>query len=345
VLRNVRLGTTTELSNQNDALMALAGILQRVQPGSRSEAFSSAREFVEREWTPRMVPTLKASTQSSYRTNLNRYVLPWLGETRLRDLRKRAIQAWLSALSESGLSRQTVKNIWSSLSSVLRTAVDWGYIKENPAHGVRFPARQPKVAVFLPTPEQVGQILKQLPEPSYTLTLLLVGTGLRVGEAIGLRWEDVDLNRRNLTVRRDIWHGKVNSPKYAASERVIPLGPILADHLQGRLARGGFWIFEADSGKPLDPKNLAQRQLHPVLGRLGIPRFSWHRLRKLHSTYLGDLSVSPRIMQAQLGHADAALTLNVYTQIVPESQRRAIENLEGLLFRNVPKKEPGMVVQ
>jgi len=104
-----------------------------------------------------MLPTLKASTQSSYRTNLNRYVLPWLGETRLKDLRKGEIQAWLSALSESGLARQTVKNIWSALSSVLRTAVDWGYIKENPAHGVRLPAREPKAAVFLPGPEQVAR--------------------------------------------------------------------------------------------------------------------------------------------------------------------------------------------
>jgi len=345
VLRNVRLGSTTELLTRNDARIALARILQRVQPGSRSEAFYSAREFVEREWMPRMLPTLKASTQSSYRTNLNRYVLPWLGETRLKDLRKGEIQAWLSALSESGLSRQTVKNIWSALSSVLRTAVDWGYIKENPAHGVRLPARQPKAAVFLPGPEQVAQILQQLPEPSYTLMLLLVGTGLRVGEAIGLRWEDIDLNRKNLTVRRDIWHGQVNSPKYAASERVIPLGPILAEHLQGRLNSAGSWIFEGDSGKPLDPRNLAKRHLHPVLDHLGIARFSWHRLRKLHSTYLGDLSVSPRIMQAQLGHADAALTLNVYTQIIPESQRRAIQNLEGLLFRNVPKSEEKTVDQ
>jgi integrase len=345
VLRNVRLGSTTELLTQNEALMALSCILQRVQPGSRSEAFYSAREFVEREWRPRMLPTLKASTQSSYRTNLSRYVLPWLGETRLKDLRKGDIQAWLSALSESGLARRTVKNIWSALSSVLRTAVDWGYITENLAHGVRFPAREPKAGVFLPTPEQVAQILKQLPEPSYTLLLLLVGTGLRVGEAMGLRWEDIDLNRKNLTVRRDIWHGQVNSPKYAASERVIPLGPILAEHLQDQLRDAGSWIFEGDSGKPLDPRNLARRQLYPVLDHLGISRFSWHRLRKLHSTYLGDLSVSPRIMQAQLGHADAALTLNVYTQIVPESQRRAIENLEGLLFRNVPNEKEETVVQ
>lgn len=345
VLRNIRLGTTLELPSPRDALMALAQILQTVQPGSRSEAFYSIRDFIEREWIPRILPTLKPSTQSSYRTSLNRYVLPWLGERRLRDLRKGDIQAWLSALSESGLSRQTVKNIWSALSSLLRTAVDWGYIKENPSHGVRFPARQPKAAIFLPTPDQLTLILHQLPEPSHLLMLLLVGTGLRVGEAMGLRGEDIDMDRRTLTVRRDVWHGKVNSPKYVASERVIPLGPILLEQIRRRIGNPEHWIFEGKSGKPLDPRNLARRQLYPVLDCLQLPRFSWHRLRKLHSTYLGDLKVAPRILQAQLGHADAALTLNVYTQVIPESQRRAIESLEGLLFRNVPKPETEKCVQ
>ncbi len=66
-------------------------------------------------------------------------------------------------------------------------------------------------------------------------------------------------------------------------------------------------------------------------------RFSWNRLRKLHSSYLADLGVPPGVLQAQLGHTDAALTLNVYAQVLPESQRRAVERLEGLLFRNVPK--------
>ena len=120
---------------------------------------------------------------------------------------------------------------------------------------------------------------------------------------------------------------------------------MLVEYFKCKLGQADSWVFGGDSGKPVDPGNLARRQLHPVLDRLGMPRFSWHRLRKLHSTYLGDLSVSPRIMQAQLGHADAAMTLNIYTQIVPESQRRAIESLEGLLFRNVPKEKEETVVQ
>jgi integrase len=345
VLRNVRLGSVADLPTRWDAQMALAGILQGIGEGRPAEAFLPAREFIEREWLPRILPTFKSSTRSSYRANLRRYVFPWLGKTRLVDLRRGEIQQWLSGLSQAGLARQTVKNIWSVLSSVLRTAVDWGYLKENPAQGIRLPGRQPRARVFLPTPAQVAEIFSHLPEPAFTVGLLLIGTGLRVGEAMGLRWEDVDLERKTLTVRRDVWHGKIDSPKYAASERAVPLGSVLASHLEGKAKGPEQWVFGGGSGKPLDPHNLAQRQLYPVLDRLEMPRFSWHQLRKLHSTYLADLGVPPRVLQAQLGHADAALTLNVYAQVLPESQRHAVESLEGLLFRNVPKLGPQGRVQ
>ena len=337
VQRNVRLGSDGELQTRRDAVMALGRLLQLVSYEPRAEAFLLAHDFIEREWKPRVLSTLKSSTQSSYHANLNRYVVPWLQGRRLRDVRRSDVQGWIAALSQSGLARQSIKNAWSVLSAVLRTAMDWGYIEDNPARGMRLPPKQPKQKLFLPSPEQVAKILKQLPEPSYSLMLLLIATGLRVGEAVGLRWEDVDLKARTLTVRRDVWHGKVATPKYEASERVVPLGPTLLANLQSRVKAPERWVFETRAGTPVDPHNLAQRRLHPVLESLKLPRFSWHRLRKLHSTYMADQGVEPRILQAQLGHADAAMTLNLYTQVLPKSQRRAVEGLERLLFRNVPK--------
>jgi integrase len=339
VQRNVRLGSVDELQTRRDAVMALGQLLQRVSYEPRAEAFLLAHDFIEREWKPRVLSTLKSSTQSSYRANLHRYVLPWLQGRRLRDVRRSDVQGWLAALSESSLARQSVKNTWSVLSAVLRTAMDWGYIEDNPARGVRLPPRQPKPRLFLPSPKEIAVILQQLPEPTHSLALLLIATGLRVGEAVGLRWEDIDLATRTLTVRRGVWHGKVNSPKYEASERVVPLGSVLLANLRSRAKEPERWVFETSAGTPVDPHNLAQRQLHPVLERLELPRFSWHRLRKLHSTYMADQGVEPRVLQAQLGHADAAMTLNLYTQVLPESQRRAVEGLERLLFRNVPKLE------
>ncbi len=325
--------------------MALGRLLQQVSSEPRAQAFLLAHDFIEREWKPRVLTTLKSSTQSSYRANLHRYVVPWLQDRRLRDVRRGDVQGWLAALSQSGLARQSIKNAWTVLSAVLRTAMDWGYIEDNPARGMRLPPKQPKRKLFLPSPEQVAKILEQLREPSYSLMLLLIATGLRVGEAVGLQWEDVDLHTRTLTVRRNVWHGKLNTPKYQASERVVPLGPVLLANLQSRAKGPDRWVFETSVGTPVEPHNAAQRQLHPVLKRLNLPRFSWHRLRKLHSTYMADQGVEPRVLQAQMGHADAAVTLNLYTQVLPKSQRRAVEGLERLLFRNVPKAEAGGGVQ
>src|SRR6266700_6582870 len=339
VQRNIRLGTADELQSRRDAVMALGRVLQLVSCEPRAEAFLLARDFIEREWKPRVLTALKSSTQSSYHANLNRYVVPWLQDRRLRDVRRSDVQGWLAALSQSGLARQSIKNAWSVLSTVLRTAMDWGYIEDNPARGVRLPPKQPKTRMFRPSPEQLTKILEQLPEPAYSLSLLLIGIGLRVGEAVGLKWEDIDLSSRTLTVRRDVWHGRIDSPKYDASERVVPLGPVLLANLKSRAKQPQRWVFETSLGSPIDPHNVAQRQLHPVLERLELPKFSWHRFRKLHSTYMADQGVEPRVLQAQLGHADAAMTLNIYTEVLPESQRRAVEGLERLLFRNVPKLE------
>jgi len=80
-------------------------------------------------------------------------------------------------------------------------------------------------------------------------------------------------------------------------------------------------MFGTKPGTPVDPRSLAQGPLHPVLECLQLPRFSWHRLRKLHAMYLADQGVEPRILQAQLGHADATMALNLYTQVLPKSQR------------------------
>jgi len=141
--------------------------------------------------------------------------------------------------------------------------------------------------MFRPSPEQLSKVLEQLPEPAYSLSLSLVGTGLRVGEAVGLKWEDVDFSSRTLTVRRDVWHGRIGSPKDDASERVVPLGPVLLANLKSRAKQPQRWVFETSVETPIDPHNVAQRQLHAVLERLELPKFSWHRFRKLHSTVHG----------------------------------------------------------
>ncbi len=91
--------------NPGDAVMALGRVLQLVSCKPRAEAFLLAHDFIEREWKPHVLTALKSSTQSSYHANLNRYVVPWLQDRRIRDVRRSDVQGWLAALSQSGLAR------------------------------------------------------------------------------------------------------------------------------------------------------------------------------------------------------------------------------------------------
>ncbi len=99
--------------------------------------------------------------------------------------------------------------------------------------------------------------------------------------------------------RRDVWHGKVDTPGCEAGKRVARLRPVLLVNLKSSKENRERWVFETSVGTPVGPHSLTQRKLHAVLVRLQLPRFSWHRLRKLHSTYMADRGVEQRVLQAQ----------------------------------------------
>ena len=112
-------------------------------------------------------------------------------------------------------------------------------------------------------------------------------------------------------------------------------------------------LFPSQRGTALCRNNLLRRVVYPACNRAGIPRVGWHSLRHLHATLLSEAGEPLKVAQAQLGHADLQTTLGVYTHVLPESQRRAVERVESLIFPNFPKsdakeagsKEAGIRVQ
>lgn len=266
---------------------------------------------------------------------MNQHILPALGDLRLLELSRGDVQRFVTALAGKSLERQTIKNVWTTLSAVLTAAVEFGYLDRNPACGIKLGAREPRKERFIPSPIDFSHLVSHVSEPARTIVLLLAGTGMRIGEAMALRVEDVDLENLEVHVRQHIWHGHLDSPKSNASAATLPIGPklafVLAQHLARQERSTGF-LFANARGCPLDPKNLARRLLYPAQKSLGLPRFSWHTLRHLHATRLSARNVPVRIAQAQLRHRDPALTLNVYTHVIEESRRRAVEQVEEDLF-------------
>jgi integrase len=136
------------------------------------------------------------------------------------------------------------------------------------------------------------------------------------------------------------------TPKTRSSERVIPMSSalrqVLESHRTIRTCREPEdLVFCTNKGTPLSPKNLYNRALAPTCDELGLPRVSWHSFRHASGTWIGEVGESVKTVQAILGHSDLETTLNIYMHAIPDSQRRAVERVAGVLFPDVPKLASG----
>jgi hypothetical protein len=153
--------------------------------------------FVEQFFLPLGFPILKLSTRKRYRSTLNVHLLPAFGDRRLRDVGTADIQRLILQKIERGLSWGTCSQLRNLFSKLFTSAKKWGqYAGENPASSVELPEKHAARTSQVLMPEQIPQLLAQLREPVRTMVLLAVLTGLRVGEILALRWEDVDLEKR-----------------------------------------------------------------------------------------------------------------------------------------------------
>ena len=220
------------------------------------------------------------------------------------------------------------------------------YLERNPAHGIKIGEREfTKQRTFL-EPPQVKQLLAGLSEPCRTIVLTAVLTGLRIGEILALRWIRLDFVHRSIEVSETYSDGKFGSPKTRSSRRVIPMSQKLCEALKTHRAsciHSGpkDLVYSTTKGTPLSPKNLYNRALAPVCDKLNLPRVSWHSFRHGNATLLGEVGESVKTAQAILGHSDIETTLNTYMHAIPDSQRRAVERVAGVLFPDVPKSPSG----
>jgi integrase len=343
ILRNEFIAEVREVPTRRQAQSILDERLRGFNQGShRPQAVTTFRQFVEEHWIKQVLPAFRPSTQESHRVLFRKHLLPGLGERRLCDLGTAEIQMWVTQKAKAGLAWNTVKNLRNLASRILRTAVEWRLVSSNPAHGVRLPARQLSRPPRIITIEQFRSLLAALPEPVRTMVLLCGFTGVRAGELLALRWRHIDVERGVLQVRESVHRGGFGPPKTRNSVRDLPLGNValaaLLEHRKrSRQGRPEDLIFPSRKGTALCRDNLLKRIVYPACERAKIPKIGWHSLRHLHATLLSKAGQPLKVAQAQLGHADLQTTLGIYTHVLPESQRRAVEKIETLTFPNFPK--------
>jgi integrase len=194
IQKSVVLGRVADLPTRR---LAQAVLDERVGPINRGlhvpQSVATFGAFAERDWKRLVLPTLKLSTQRSYRMMLQKHVGPYWGEWRLCDITKIDVQQFVLHKFDQQLAWQTVRNAWIVLSSILDAAMDYGALAVNPARGVKFPLAPPRTAPRILGREDVGALLQQVDEPYRTMIGLVALTGLRIGELLGLRWRGLDL--------------------------------------------------------------------------------------------------------------------------------------------------------
>jgi integrase len=206
----------------------------------------------------------KASTQKNHRHILGKHLVPRFGEMAITDVTRQEVQAYVAQLQQAGYAPKTIDHIHDVLSAVLRTAVKWGHLQDNPARDVHLPALKTVRPKWALTVDQAAKLLGGLAALPRTMVGLAMLTGLRRGELFALRWRDIDEGAGCLTVRERVYEGDFDVPKTEASTRQIPLPEaavtLLAEwKARAKNAAPDALVFSTWSGKPIAPNNILRR--------------------------------------------------------------------------------------
>ena len=287
------------------------------------------------------------STKIMHAGYVRAWIVPTIGSVPLGNLSGNDINRLLLAMKAAGKAESTRRNCYTTLRKALDDAVTNGLLAANPAHKIKQPGVNRHEARFLTTPE-VGQLLRSAETHRYQVVLrFILGTGLRRGEALALRWTDIDFDRANAKLRGSLTRRGsqlvVSGVKTKASRRTIALSPAMVGLLRQHKARqaterlkagnrwrdGGF-VFATDEGAAVEPQNVL-RTVREAAIRAGLESVTVHSLRHTYATAALMNGVALKVVSANLGHASIQITADTYGHVTDEAARAgAIKVAEAL---------------
>ena len=319
----------------------------------------TVRTFLVDEWLPAKIATLKPSTAATYAQYLRTYAVPYIGDLELSKVDGGVLNALYGQLLSDGrtgasgrtggLAPKTVRNLHGMLHRAFADAVRWRRLTVNPCLSADQP-RKNSAELGLWSAEQMRHYLDSVRDDRlHGAWCLLLTTGLRRGELLGLRWSDLDMAVGRATVRHTVTmvasQPESGTPKSVAGGRTISIDPATLSALRAlrklqaaeRLLLGAAWLGDSDfvmtepDGSAIHPQVLSRR-FKAQAKSAGLPIIRFHDVRHSYATAALAAGVPVKVLSQRLGHADIGVTLRIYAHVMPGDDEAAAALAANAIF-------------
>lgn len=330
VKRITVLGTLAELPTRGAAKKKAADFLAPINGGRRQIKPATVGELIAR-YRAEELPE-RRSTRAAYSSLLAKHIEPRWAALSIRDVRPGPVEEWMRSLT---LAPKTKANVRQLLHVLFECARRWEWCDENPITLVRQSAKRTKKLPRI-GPAEYRSILAIVQQPVLSMLLLVGCCGLRVGEALGAQWDDIDEQRSVLTLRRDIYQGAVDELKTPAAAREIPLPAAVMASLKEWFKATPYkgpkhYVFSQNNGHAENADRLRTEVLHKISQSLGLGDVGWHAYRHLYGSMLKVVGATDVVSQELLGHTDPATT-RIYQHAFEQDKREANDRVAALVF-------------
>lgn len=297
-------------------------------------------EVVAEEWLESKTGLVKESTISAYYQQLRRYILPYWTGFEIDGFKKNDAQLFIGNLFKNGLSMKTVKDLEITLKQILTYAVDEHDMNIPSAFKLKYPtanlvAKREELQVYsIDEQKDIMRYFKANPSYQTLGVILVICTGLRIGEICGLKWSDISFDNNTLQVNRTVERivdsetGKtkvvIQSPKTINSQRIVPFPNWLANILLtfSGPCRPDYYVISG-SEKLIEPRNYREYYKNLVINKVGLTKcLKFHGLRHTYASTLITMGADVKSVSTMLGHGDVSTTLNIYTHSTMESRKK-----------------------